>query len=336
MARNRKRVNAVEGKGRKREAKRKPSQTAFSPTVSIIGAGKLGTALAVALSATGCAVESVVSRRIQKARRAARLIGPETHAYTLAQLSDLPPSKILFITTPDDAIESVAAQLAGSIKSSGRGRVALHASGALSSEALISLRAIGFHTGSMHPLISVSDPLAGALNLGLGHFCVEGQPQAVRVARSLVRSLGGRSFSISTRDKALYHAAAVMSSGHMVALFDIATEMLKRCGLTARQATEALLPLLTSTVENLTHNSPGSALTGTFARADTETVVKHLTALRGTKKRDAIAAYTLLGMRSLQLARENGADRTNVNQIKHILGEIKKGVGNSSRSFGDS
>ena len=279
--------------------------------------------MAVALSAKGYAIEAVVGRRIQSARRAARMLGPETQALSLSQLSDVPPSKILFITTPDDAIESVAAQVAGSIKWNGRGRIAMHASGALSSDALTSLRAVGFSTGSMHPLMSVSDPRAGALSLKLAHFCIEGQPQAVRVARSMVRALGGKNFSISTRDKALYHAAAVMSSGHMVALFDIATEMLMRCGLTKKQASDALLPLLSSTVENLSHNTPQRALTGTFARADAATVHKHLDALRASGKPDALAAYTMLGIRSLLLARKSGADLSNLKKIKRILDGIR-------------
>lgn len=312
------------GKTPKREAKLKPSRVNARPTVSIIGAGRLGTALTVALSAEGYSIEAVVGRRIQSARRAARMVGPQTQAFSFNRLADLPPSKILFITTPDDAIESVAAQLAESIKWSGRGRIAMHASGALSSDALTSLRSVGFSTGSMHPLMSVNDPHAGAMRLKLAHFCIEGQPQAVRVARSLVRTLGGKSFSIETRDNALYHAAALMSSGHVVALFDIATELLMRCGLTERQARDGMLPLLTSAVENLAHNTPAHALTGTFARADAATVIKHLAALRANSDSDAVEAYKLLGLRSLELARENGADTASLKKIKRILEAVHR------------
>lgn len=327
MARNTKRGRVEGAMARKQAAKTKPSKDNAKPTVSIIGGGRLGTALALALSAKGYDIKAVVGRQIQSARRAARMVGPQTQALSLSQLSHITPSKVLFITTPDDAIESVAVRLAESLKWSGRGRIALHASGALSSDALISLRAVGFSTGSMHPLMSVNDPRAGAMKLELAHYCIEGQSQAVRVARSIVRSLGGKSFSIETSDNALYHAAAVMSSGHMVALFDIATEVMMSCGLTARQARAALLPLLTSTFENLAHHSPERALTGTFARADAATVIKHLVALRAPHQRDALAAYTLLGMRSLLLARENGADLSNMKKIKRILEGRQKGTG---------
>ena len=162
-------------------------------------------------------------------------------------------------------------------------------------------------------------------DLRLAHFCIEGEPRAVRTARSMVRSLGGKSFSIATRDKALYHAAAVMSSGHMVALFDIAKEMLVGCGLSAKQASDALLPLLSSTVENLTHTSPARALTGTFARADAATVLKHLAALRDNTESNTLAVYRLLGLRSMELAREKNLNSVNVDRITRILEVMQKG-----------
>ncbi|HEY0546678.1 MAG TPA: DUF2520 domain-containing protein [Pyrinomonadaceae bacterium] len=293
-------------------------------SVSIIGAGRLGVALGIALAARGFEVEAIVARRLSHARRAAKLIGQRTRALSSAQLDKLKPASIVFITTPDDVIESVAEELAASIKGSVRGSVALHASGALSSEVLHALRAVGFETGSMHPLISVSDPLVGAESLAEAHFCIEGQPRAARLARSLVRSLGGRSFSIKTKDKALYHAAAVMSSGHVVALFDLAAELLESCGLSNKQSRAALLPLMKSTLENLSRHTPARALTGTFARADLSTVIKHLAALQTSNSREALRAYALLGLRSIELAKENGADALTLKKISSTLQIVLK------------
>lgn len=300
------------------------SASSDKQTISIIGAGRLGTALAVGLGRRGYRIESLVARRLSHARRAAKLLDRQTLPLSSAQLENLPPSSIIFITTPDDAIEPVATQLAASLRWSGRGCVALHASGALSSEALNSLLAIGFQTGSMHPLISVSDPLMGAESLAQAHYCIEGQPPAVRLARRLARELGGHSFSIQTRDKALYHAAAVMASGHMVALFDIAAEMLTHCGLSEKGARDALLPLVASTLENLSRHAPARALTGTFARADVATVLKHLSALGGIKSRDALASYILLGRRSLELAKRNGAYVSALTEIARVLKDEAK------------
>jgi predicted short-subunit dehydrogenase-like oxidoreductase (DUF2520 family) len=179
----------------------------------------------------------------------------------------------------------------------------------------------------MHPLISVSDPVSGAESLRRAFFCIEGETAAQTVARSLVGALGAESFSINTKDKALYHAAAVMASGHMTALFDIAMEMLTHSGLTARRARAVLIPLLRSTVENLSTSDPAHALTGTFARADTSTVRRHLAALSSSALRDALAAYTLLGLRSLLLAGRAGANSEALKEIAMILTEAAMGAG---------
>lgn len=297
-------------------------------TISIIGAGRMGTALALALSSRGYRIEAVVTKQKSHARRAAELTGMQPLILTSAQLDQLPSSDILLITTPDDDIESVAAQLAKPLtlrsaksKRGSRRRTALHASGALSSEVLHPLRDAGYSTGSLHPLVSVNDPVQGALNLRSAFFCIEGESAALRVARVLVRALGAQSFSISTSDKALYHAAAVMASGHVTALFDISMEMLTRCGLTKSRARAVFLPLLKSTLENLYTNDPAHALTGTFARADSATVRKHLAALRSLELPDALAAYTLLGLRSLRLAQAAGASFHALKEIERLLAE---------------
>jgi predicted short-subunit dehydrogenase-like oxidoreductase (DUF2520 family) len=323
MAVKRRRTANVGGSGR--ESSRKP-------TISIIGAGRLGTALALALSSHGYTIEAVMSRTLRHARRAARLAGTNSLALVSTQLDELPRSDILFITTPDDQIAEVAARLAetinrGSKKLKGVGkeednrrlRTVLHASGALSSDVLQSLRDAGFATGSMHPLVSVSDSTHGAESLGSAFFCVEGTPAAIAVARKLVRVLGAQSFSIKADDKALYHAAAVMASGHVTALFDIAMEMLARCGLTEGHARKVLLPLLRSTYENLYAIDPAHALTGTFARADTKTVRSHLAALRSEALPEALAAYQLLGKRSLRMAKAAGARPAALKEIEQAL-----------------
>jgi predicted short-subunit dehydrogenase-like oxidoreductase (DUF2520 family) len=296
------------------------------PTVSVVGAGRLGTALARALAQNGYTVEAVAARRKRSAERAARLVGTHPLALAAAELDRLPASDILFITTADDAVADTAARLAASFERRSPGprprtRTALHASGALSSEVLGALGDVGFSTGSVHPLVSVSDAVQGAESFASAFFCVEGEPRAARVARAIVRALGGRSFSIATQDKALYHAAAVMASGHTVALFDIAAEVLTRCGLKERRARAVLLPLLRSTLENLYTSDPAGALTGTFARADTSTVQRHLASLRSKKMTDALAAYVLLGRRSLRLAKAAGANPDALKEISRALDE---------------
>ncbi|OLE54977.1 MAG: hypothetical protein AUG51_04870 [Acidobacteria bacterium 13_1_20CM_3_53_8] len=166
------------------------------PTVSIVGAGRLGTALGIALKSGGYSIKAVVARHLNHARRSARLIGPNAQALTSKQLNLLPASDILLITTPDDEIEAVAKTLATVLSKDEDGaRTALHASGALSSSILRSLSEVGFRIGSMHPLIAVSDAVSGAETLHEAFFCLEGERHALRVARQISRALGAKSFS---------------------------------------------------------------------------------------------------------------------------------------------
>ena len=274
------------------DAKRKQK-----PAVSIIGAGRLGTALAVALASREYPLRSLVARHARSARRAAGFLGQDVQILASKQLRTLRPADVFLITTPDDQIAGVAEELSV-VFSKG---IALHTSGALSAEILSPLREKGWQTGSIHPLISVSARTDGALP---GAFwSVEGDNTALRVAKSIVRDLGGKSFSIRSEDKPLYHAAAVMASGNVVALFDVALEMLTSCGLTRKTAQSILLPLIASTVHNLQTKDPKQALTGTFARGDVETVKRHLAALKDNE--DALELYRLLGKRSLKLTKKH-------------------------------
>ena len=145
----------------------------------------------------------------------------------------------------------------------------------------------------------------------------------MRAARRIVRDLGGQSFSIRARDKALYHAAALIAAGHTVALFDTAAGLLARCGLSEKESRRVLLPLLASTLENLSRSTPEHALTGSFARGDASTVRKHLAALREAGDAEALLVYALLGARSLRLAARRGvADASALKEIAGLLASV--------------
>src|SRR3984893_14137599 len=118
------------------------------PTISIVGAGRLGTALALALAANGYRIGALVASRAGRARKAAALLNghhsrashakvgmPAAPGLTLAskQLGRLPPTDVVIIATPDDQIESVAGDLAQLQTFGGKPRTVLHTSGALSS-----------------------------------------------------------------------------------------------------------------------------------------------------------------------------------------------------------
>lgn len=309
------------------------------PSVSIIGAGRVGTALGLALKAANYRVEIVVTRHRVSARRAATLIDPQTVGLAEAQLDGLSQSQLasfnraslIIVATPDDSIALVAKRLATVLRSKSIGLarreksatpVALHTSGALPSNVLEPLRKLGFAIGSLHPLLSISEPKSGADLFSRAFFSVEGDARAVRLARSIVHNLGGRAFDIPTDAKALYHAAALTASPNMIALFDIALEMLSSCGLSRRRARQVLLPLVESTLANLRIQDPKRALTGPFKRGDAATIRKHLAAMRSANLHDALAAYALLGRRSLAMAKDQRTNPSRQEAIARILSAL--------------
>lgn len=314
----------------KRHPKRKPGSTARHRgkplSVSIIGAGRLGTALAIALDQAGHSINLIVARRSASARRASKLAGGQGVGLSSKQFRKLhskhrellDQSALILIATPDDVIASVTNELAALLRfqtAPARERIALHTSGALSSNVLAPLRKWGISVGALHPLVSISDGRNGADWLTRGFFSVEGDAAAIRMGKRIVSDLGSRAFEIEASAKPLYHAAALMASPNLTALVDIALEMLIRCGLTANQSQKVLLPLIRSTIDNLAAANPARSLTGTFKRGDVATVRKHLEAISSQKLFDALEAYVLLGRRSMKLANHKSETQAAVDQI---------------------
>ncbi|HSQ25325.1 MAG TPA: Rossmann-like and DUF2520 domain-containing protein [Pyrinomonadaceae bacterium] len=317
----------------KRHPGRKPKLTARRRgqrlSVSIIGAGRLGTALAIALDKAGHSINLIVASHAATARRASKLAGGQGLGLSAKQFRQLLPkhrelleqSSLILIATPDDMIASIAEELAVLLRfrtaPAGR-QVALHTSGALSSNVLEPLRQSRISVGALHPLVSISEARGGAEWLTRAFFSVEGDAAATRAGKRIVRDLGGHTFTIAASAKPLYHAAALMASPNLTALVDIALEMLNHCGLSANQSRKVLLPLIKSTIDNLAVATPSRSLTGTFKRGDVATVQKHVDAISSQRLFDALEAYVLLGRRSMKLANPKSASRT---EIDHILAQ---------------
>jgi predicted short-subunit dehydrogenase-like oxidoreductase (DUF2520 family) len=290
-------------------------------TVTIIGAGRLGTALALALTAKRYQVLTLVAKHQKSANRAASKLDVPARPLAVKQIKKLPLTDLLIVSTPDDQIADVADALLSVDPLSNRKCVVLHTSGALSSAALAPLSKRGWQIGSAHPLVSVSNAEVGASSLRHAFWSVEGDAAAVRVARRLVRDLEGHSFEVDSKDKPLYHAAALMTAGSVVALFDVALEMMTESGLSRKDARRILQPLLRSAVDSLETRDTAEALTGTFSRGDIKTVRRHLESLnsKGVRLKDARQLYETLGLRSLVLAKRNGLDPKVAKQIESLL-----------------
>ena len=293
------------------------SQPTKKPSVSIIGPGRLGVAIGIALTSAGYRIDSLVGRRRSQVRKAATALDVSCEILVAKEFDRFTPADLVIVTVPDDRIPVIAEELQ-KIETQRRPTV-LHTSGALSSAVFAKLSEKGWHTGSIHPLASISDSVTGAALLKKAYWCVEGDKVAVGLARRAVAEIGGQSFSINSKSKPLYHAAAVMSSGNVTALFDVALDMLERCGVPRRKGQRILLPLLESTTANLARFDPARALTGSFARGDLATVKMHLAALSKEDMDEALTLYRRLGEHSLKLA----AAGLSPDLIRKILGTLR-------------
>lgn len=280
-------------------------------SVTIIGIGRVGGALALSLPPDKYSIDRLVYRGNSNLSSIAANL-PNTEFVFWDDIAQI-DSDVVFITVQDAWIIPVSRGIASHIKSN---PIVLHTSGSYPSSILNDLKAQDCKIGSLHPLVSISMPELGPERFRNAFFCVEGEERAVETAVGMVNDIGGRPFSIDTNFKTLYHAAAVTACGHLVALFDAAVEMMAKCGLSPEDSKTILMPLVLSTVNNLNEQSTPAALTGTFARADIETFTRHLATLNDNVSEDLLEIYLLLGERSLELAAKQGVSPDRIDKLR--------------------
>jgi len=249
-------------------------------SLAIIGAGRVGRALGRRLREQGWKIGPVVTRSEASARRAVQFIGAGRACAGVTR--QILASQVILIATPDDKIAIVAQELARIGEEELRGKVVLHTSGAMDSGVLDALQAHGAAVGSMHPLQSFSGVSVPSMEGKV--FTIEGESPAVRVARRIARALGGSPVRIAGSKKLLYHAAAAMAAGQVLAVEEAATQLLLSLGMKRSEAVRALLPLTRQVLENFERLGPRAAWTGPLSRGDFQVVRAHLEALKESPK----------------------------------------------------
>jgi predicted short-subunit dehydrogenase-like oxidoreductase (DUF2520 family) len=276
-----------------------------TPTVFIIGAGVVGTTLAARLLRVGVPVVGLHGRRSDLSKAASAASG------VLASSGELPAlvstCDVLIIAVRDTRIQEIAQQLRDG-KHLRPEMVVLHASGSRPcGEVLAPAKGQVAGIGTMHPLIAVTDSPGSVENLQGAAFGVEGEPEAVRRARQLVKFMGGNAVVLKPESMPLYHAAAVMASNYVVALAEVSRSLLVTAGIPEEDALKALWPLMASAVDNLKEIGLPGALTGPVARCDVVSVERHLDALAAHAPEHA-DVYQRLGREVLTLARKRAPD----------------------------
>jgi predicted short-subunit dehydrogenase-like oxidoreductase (DUF2520 family) len=254
------------------------------PRIVVVGSGRLGGALALALSARRWPVR--VLSRAEQGRQRVEALGLKP-----ATAGDLERAQVALLCVPDKAVPPVAQELARRL---GRGAALVHCAGALSLQALGRPR--GRATGSFHPLCAVSDPRDSLA----GHTVALStrSPALKATLGRMAKELGLRALEVPEAHRAAYHAGAVLSAGCAVALMSSAVEALGQAGITEDQALAALLPLMRSALRGMEARGLAGGLTGPVVRADTDVIAAHLRAL----PEQPGAVYRLLSLQALRLA----------------------------------
>ena len=240
----------------------------LSAKFGIIGAGVVGTTLAVLLNAKGYEFIGV-NTRSEKSFERLRSYLPAKHLEMneLAETAD-----ILFITTHDNAIREVALGLSKEkVKTD---QIWIHCSGSLRSDIMCQDRRLKVGYLSLHPLQAFAN-IENALVLMRGtHFGIEGDCQETEeMGEDLVKVLGGIPHKIDPSQKTLYHAGAVVASNYLVSLVYLAVKLFGCAGINKENALESLLPLMAGSYHNIDKVGLPRALTGPIARGDRKSVV---------------------------------------------------------------
>lgn len=267
--------------------------------IGFIGCGRVGSALAILLQQAGYEVVGVASRRQTSAEILAECLG----CPALAKPEVARRAEALFLTTTDDAVAEVAAELAG-VEAFHDGQMVLHLSGALTSGALAPAAALGAIALSLHPIQSFASVEQAIAILPGSYFSIEGDPRGYEFAREIVAALQGQSFLLDSSAKVLYHAACVAASNYFVGLLACSLDLLAEANIPEEMRLPALLPLVEGTLNNIRSLGIPHALTGPIARGDAGTLQKHLAALEDLPEQ--LRVYLGMGLKTVDVARAKG------------------------------
>lgn len=255
--------------------------------IAVVGAGRVGTALAVLWRAAGHEIVAVSG-------------DPERARKYLADVPVVEPvaapahAEIVVIGVPDDAIAGTASALADGGRVA-QGAVVAHLSGAGGLDrlgALQNIRPLCLHPLQTFP--SVDDALR----------YLDGSPMAVTADSQAVETIGFRlaidagtvPFALDEASKPLYHAAAVFTSNALVAVLGAGQELMREAGADAH----ALEALARSSFGNAMAAGPAAALTGPAVRGDAETVDSNLAAIAASAP-DLVPTYIAITRLALRV-----------------------------------
>ncbi len=280
--------------------------------LGFIGAGTVGTALALRLSRKGYQVAAVSSRSQTSAIKLAQAVGSCPVFDNSQGVADT--AELIFITTPDGAIPLVASQIEWHV-----GQRVVHCSGADSTDVLEPAKKLGAQVGVFHPLQTFASVEQAIENMPGSTFALEAEEPLLSILKDMATILDGHWVELKAGDKVLYHAAAVIACNYLVTLVKLATGLWQTFNIPSDQATQALLPLIRGTIHNIDTVGIPQCLTGPIARGDTGTIRKHLDALQ-QRAPTILSTYRELGLQTIPIALAKGKiDKHKAEELQAIL-----------------
>ena len=282
--------------------------------IGFIGIGVLGKGLPLALTDRGYRVAGAYSRSANSAQWLAdRILGCEVYSSTqeLAAASDL-----VFITTPDSIIGEVAATVDWR-----PGQAVVHCCGAASTGLLAPAKELGALTGAFHPFqtfAGIQNPEESSERLAGVTFAIAGDGWLLEYLRDMARVLGGYPVAIADELRPMYHAAAVLGCGYLVALLQSAVSLWEEMGFSAEEAIRALYPLANATLDNVSRYGMAVAATGPVIRGDAVTLRSHLESLF-LRMPELLPVYSSLARASFPLAVKHGVGPDQLTAMEELV-----------------
>ena len=269
-----------------------------TPSIGIVGAGAVGTALGVALARAGWPIHAVASRDPGRRERARELIAaPRAFAEAQALIEEV---ELILVTIPDDELAGFAAQ----VRMYG-GQAMVHTSGALGADILAPAMAAGTQIGAFHPLVAFAETERAVASLHGATIAIEADDQLADLLARMAEAIGGRPVRLAPGSKGAYHAAAVLAAGGLVALLDAIVQLGRVAGLDEAGSLAIYSPLIEGTLANARALGVSAALTGPITRGDIGTLRDHLRVLQ-THAPAVLDLYRAAAQREIAIAETRG------------------------------
>ncbi|MET8647940.1 DUF2520 domain-containing protein, partial [Streptomyces sp. NPDC004675] len=227
-------------------------------TVGVVGAGRVGPALAASLQLAGHRPVAVSGVSDTSRRRAAAML-PDVPVVPPADV--LERADLVLLTVPDDALPRLVEGLAetGAVRP---GHLLVHTSGRYGAKVLDPALRAGALPLALHPAMTFTGTPVDVQRLAGCSFGVTAPEELRLAAEALVIEMGGEPEWIAEDMRPLYHAALALGANHLVTLVAQSMELLRSAGVEAPD--RMLGPLLGAALDNALR-SGDAALTGPVA-----------------------------------------------------------------------